>query len=68
LIFIQNIKRNKSTAEIQRSVEHDPEYLLILDVNNLLLKSDIIRNFIRRIYHRSFAELEKLVQQPMDYF
>ena len=59
--FIQNIKEN------QGPVEHDPEYLLIVDANNLLVEIDIIQNFVKNIYHKRFPELEQLVQLPMDY-
>lgn len=63
--------QRKSTAEIQGPVEHDPEYLLIVDANNLLVEIDneidIIYNFVRTIYHKRFPELEQLVQLPMDY-
>jgi U4/U6 small nuclear ribonucleoprotein PRP31 len=63
--------QRKSTAEIQGPVEHDPEYLLIVDANNLLVEIDneidIIHNFVRTIYRKRFPELEQLVQLPMDY-
>ncbi|CAF0788507.1 unnamed protein product [Rotaria sordida] len=63
--------QRKSTAEIQGPVEHDPEYLLIVDANNLLVEIDneidIIHNFVRTIYYKRFPELEQLVQLPMDY-
>ena len=64
--------QRKSTMEIQGPVEHDPEYLLIVDANNLLVEIDneidIIHNFVRKLYHQRFPELEQLVQLPMDYF
>ena len=63
--------QRKSTMEIQGPVEHDPEYLLIVDANNLLVEIDneidIIHNFVRGIYHKRFPELEQLVQLPLDY-
>jgi U4/U6 small nuclear ribonucleoprotein PRP31 len=63
--------QRKSTMEIQGPVEHDPEYLLIVDANNLLVEIDneidIIHNFARGIYHKRFPELEQLVQLPLDY-
>ena len=63
--------QRKSTSEIQGPVEHDPEYLLIVDANNLLVEIDneieIIYNFARTIYHKRFPELEQLVQLSMDY-
>jgi len=63
--------QRKSTADIQGPVEHDPEYLLIVDANNLLVEIDneidIIYNFVRTIYRKRFPELEQLVQLPMDY-
>jgi U4/U6 small nuclear ribonucleoprotein PRP31 len=53
-------------------IKHNPEYLLIIDVNNLLLEIDneigIIYNFVKMIYRKRFSELEQLVQLPMDYF
>jgi U4/U6 small nuclear ribonucleoprotein PRP31 len=63
--------QRKSTMEIQGPVEDDPEYLLILDANNLLVKIDneidMIHHFVRMIYSRRFPELEQLVQLPMNY-
>ena len=63
--------QRKSTLEIQGPLEHDPEYLLIVDANNLLVEIDneidIIHNFVKGIYRRRFPELEQLVQLPMDY-
>ena len=60
-----------STADIEGPVEHDPEYLLIIDANNLLVEIDneidLIHNFVRGIYHKRFPELEQLIQLPMDY-
>ena len=47
-----------STSDIQRAFEHDPEYLLIVDANNLLMGIDIIHNFVKNIYHQRFSELE----------
>ncbi len=63
--------QRKSTMEIQGPVEHDPEYLLIVDANNLLVEIDneidIIHNFVKGIYRKRFPELEQLVQSQMDY-
>lgn len=60
-----------STTDIQGALEHDPEYLLIVDANNLLVEIDneieIIHNFVKNIYHQRFPELEQLVQLPLDY-
>lgn len=60
-----------STGDIQGALEHDPEYLLIVDANNLLVEIDneidIIHNFVKNIYHQRFPELEQLVQLPLDY-
>ena len=60
-----------STSEIEGLVEHDPEYLLIVDANNLLVEIDneidIVHNFVRNIYRQRFPELEQLVQLPLDY-
>lgn len=63
--------QRKSTNEIQGPLEHDPEYLLIVDANNLLVEIDneidIIHNYVKTIYHKRFPELEQLVQLPLDY-
>lgn len=63
--------QRKSTTDIQGPLEHDPEYLLIVDANNLLVEIDneidIIHNFVKTIYRQRFPELEQLVQLPMDY-
>lgn len=63
--------QRKSTMEIEGPVEYDPEYLLIVDANHLLVKIDdeieIIHNFVKEIYKKRFPELEQLVQLPMDY-
>ena len=60
-----------STTEIEESIEQDPEYLLIVDANNLLVEIDneidIIYSFVRKIYHKRFPELEQLVQLLVDY-
>ncbi|CAF4016503.1 unnamed protein product [Adineta steineri] len=52
---------------IQGPVEHDPEYLLIVGANNLLVEIDIIHNFVRGLDRKRFPELEQLVQLPLDY-
>ncbi|CAF1194679.1 unnamed protein product [Adineta ricciae] len=63
--------QRKSTMEIEGPVEYDPEYLLIVDANHLLVKIDdeidIIHNFVKEIYKKRFPELEQLVQLPLDY-
>lgn len=63
--------QRKSSMEIEGPVEHDPEYLLIVDANNLLVQIDneidIIHNFVKGIYRKRFPELEQLVQLPLDY-
>ncbi|CAF1259743.1 unnamed protein product [Adineta ricciae] len=63
--------QRKSTMEIEGPVEYDPEYLLIVDANHLLVKIDdeidIIHNFVKGIYKKRFPELEQLVQLPLDY-
>ncbi|CAF1196619.1 unnamed protein product [Didymodactylos carnosus] len=67
--FYQNNVRK--SGEVCGPVEQDPEYLLIVDANNLLVEIDneinVIHKFARDIYHKRFPELEQLVQQPMDY-
>ncbi|CAF2895999.1 unnamed protein product [Rotaria sp. Silwood2] len=52
-------------------IEGNPEYLLIVNANNLLVEIDneidIIHDFVRLIYRKRFPELEQLVKLPLDY-
>lgn len=52
-------------------VEADPEYLCIVQSNDLIVEIDneinIIHKYTRDIYQHRFPELESLVSQPMDY-
>lgn len=60
-----------SQLEIEGVVEHDPEYLLIVDANKILVEIDneidLIHNFVKTIYRQRFSELEQLIQIPLDY-
>lgn len=60
-----------SQLEIEGVVEHDPEYLLIVDANKILVEIDneidLIHNFVKTIYRQRFPELEQLIQIPLDY-
>ncbi|CAA0814146.1 pre-mRNA processing ribonucleoprotein binding region-containing protein [Striga hermonthica] len=52
-------------------LEDDPEYLLIVDCNALMVDIDneiaVVHNFIRDKYRLKFPELESLVPHPIDY-
>jgi len=52
-------------------IETDPEYILIVNANNLAAKIDnetmTIHKFARDIYSKRFPELESLVVQPLEY-
>lgn len=58
-------------SEIEGPLEQEPEYLLIVDANNLLVEIDneidVIHHFVSSIYRKRFPELEQLVQTPIDY-
>ena len=64
-------KRVRKPHELLGPVEADPEYLLIVDANNLAAKIDnelgIIHKFARDVYTKRFPELESLVIQPLEY-
>lgn len=68
--FYQSHQR-VSQMEIEGVVEHDPEYLLIVDANRILVEIDneidLIHNFVKTIYRQRFPELEQLVQLSLDY-
>lgn len=63
--------QRKSSTDIQGPIEHDPEYLLIVNANNLSVEIDneidIIHNFVKTMYHKRFPELQQLVPLPMNY-
>ena len=64
-------KRIRKPHELLGPVEADPEYLLIVDANNLAAQIDnelsVIHKFARDIYTKRFPELESLVIQPLEY-
>ena len=64
-------KRVRKPHELLGPVEADPEYLLIVDANNLAARIDnelgIIHKFARDVYTKRFPELESLVIQPLEY-
>lgn len=57
--------------ELIGPVEADPEYLLIVEANNLAAEIDsetnTIHKFARDVYTKRFPELESLVVQPLEY-
>lgn len=64
-------RRNSERKEAIGPVEADPEYLLIVEANNLAVEIDneinIIHKFIRDKYSKRFPELESLVPVPLQY-
>ncbi|XP_060860771.1 U4/U6 small nuclear ribonucleoprotein Prp31 [Metopolophium dirhodum] len=63
--------RQRRTEDELGPVESDPEYLLIVDANNLIVEIDdeilIIHKFVRDKYSKRFPELESLVVGPLEY-
>ncbi|VDN25865.1 unnamed protein product [Dibothriocephalus latus] len=66
-VFSKQPKRES----VSGPVEADPEYLCIVQANDLIVEIDneinIIHKYTRDIYQHRFPELESLVSQPMDY-
>merc|ERR1719147_257307 len=66
--FSQKVRK---PHELLGTVESDPEYILIVDANNLAAQIDnelgVIHKFARDIYTKRFPELESLVIQPLEY-
>ena len=64
-------QRVRKPSELLGPVEADPEYLLIVDANNLAAQIDnetgTIHKFARDLYTKRFPELESLVVQPLEY-
>ena len=63
---------HSSLKDIIGPVEHDPEYILIVEANNLTVEIDseinIIHKYIRDKYSKRFPELESLVPNAaLDY-
>lgn len=62
--------QRKSSMEIEGPVEHDPEYLLIVDANNLLVQIDneiVLFIVPSRESTGRDSPVEQLVQLPLDY-
>lgn len=61
----------RKAEELQGPVEADPEYLLIVDANNLAAEIDSeiinIHKLAKDQYSKRFPELETLVVNPLDY-
>jgi len=61
----------RKAEELQGPVEADPEYLLIVDANNLAAEIDDeiinLHKLAKDKYSKRFPELETLVVQPLDY-
>ena len=61
----------RKAEDLQGPVEADPEYLLIVDSNNLAAEIDQeianLHKFSKDKYSKKFPELETLVVQPLDY-
>lgn len=52
-------------------VEEDPEYKLLVKVNNLTVDIDgeisVLHKYVRDVYNKRFPELEQLILNPLDY-
>lgn len=63
--------KSRKAEELQGPVEADPEYLLIVDSNNIAAEIDQevvnLHKFAKDKYSKRFPELETLVVQPLDY-
>jgi len=63
--------RVRKATDLLGPVEADPEYMLIVEANNLAAEIDnetnTIHKFARDIYTKRFPELESLVVQPLEY-
>ena len=61
----------RKAEDIQGPVEADPEYLLIVEANNIAAEVDdeigVLHKFGKDKYSKRFPELETLVVQPLEY-
>lgn len=72
---LENIKlfkgKPRKAEELQGPVEADPEYLLIVESNNLAAEIDDeivnLHKLAKEKYSQRFPELETLIVQPLDY-
>ncbi|KAK7576496.1 hypothetical protein V9T40_012782 [Parthenolecanium corni] len=64
-------KPTANKTNVNGPVEVDPEYMLIVNANNLAVEIDneisIIHKFVRDKYSKRFPELESLVVSPLEY-
>lgn len=62
---------DKPRDQVFGPVEVDPEYILIVEANNLTAEVDneinIIHKYLRDLYSKRFPELESLVPHALDY-
>ena len=69
--YFSSNDRKKGSEDMQGPVEADPEYLLIVEANNLAAQIDEeignIHKFAKDKYSKRFPELETLVVQPLNY-
>ncbi|KAJ1530792.1 hypothetical protein ONE63_005643 [Megalurothrips usitatus] len=63
--------KHRRPEDVVGPVEQDPEYLLIVEANNIAVEIDneiaVIHRFTREKYSKRFPELESLVVGPLDY-
>jgi len=69
---LEDFRENPRQAnDLIGPVEADPEYLLIVEANNLAAEIDnemtIVHKYARDVYSKRFPELESLVVQPLEY-
>jgi U4/U6 small nuclear ribonucleoprotein PRP31 len=69
--YYQSDEARDHLSQLVGPVEHDPEYKLIVEANNLTVEIDneinIIHRYIRDKYNKRFPELESLVPNALDY-
>ncbi|KAJ9554537.1 hypothetical protein OSB04_018582 [Centaurea solstitialis] len=65
------LEKGSDISNQSLGLEDDPEYLLIVECNTLLVDIEneivIIHNFVRDKYRLKFPELESVVHHPIDY-
>jgi len=65
------VDKERKPQELVGPLEADPEYLLIVEANNIAAEIDdelsIVHKFARDVYTKRFPELESLVVQPLEY-
>jgi len=68
---IDNCSTARKSEDLSGPVELDPEYMLIVEANNISVDIDneigIIHNFVKEVYSKRFPELESLISNSLEY-